>query len=230
MAGSAGSLYCCAPARDQERLAPVFTAIVREVLDAAFERAAATGRPLDPPLLVVLDEAASVAPLADLDRVVATAAGHGVQLVTVWQDLAQVESRYGGRWATVVNNHRAKLVCSGIADPVTLQHVSGLLGDEEQTGAFLDGRRRRPPHAAPRRSAVKALAPPGWLRQLPPGEAVLVYGSCPPARLALCGRSSTDPVAGRTRARRSAGPVTLGGARLSRARRAAAGSGPAAPG
>ena len=93
VAGGAGSLFCCAPAREQERLAPVFTAIVREVLDAAFERAAATGRPLDPPLLVVLDEAASVAPLADLDRVVATAAGHGVQLVTVWQDLAQVESR-----------------------------------------------------------------------------------------------------------------------------------------
>ena len=91
--------------------------MVREVLDAAFERAAATGRPLDPPLLVVLDEAASVAPLGDLDRVVATAAGHGVQLVTIWQDLAQVESRYGGRWATVVNNHRAKLVCWGSLIP-----------------------------------------------------------------------------------------------------------------
>ena len=182
--GSAGSLFCCAPAREQERLAPVFTAIVREVLDAAFEHAAATGRPLDPPLLVVLDEAASVAPLADLDRVVATAAGHGVQLVTVWQDLAQVESRYGGRWATVVNNHRAKLVCSGIADPITLQHVSGLLGDEERAEHSWtvgdDGR-----HSRTEAVTVRALAPPGWLRQLPPGEAVLVYGSFPPARITL---------------------------------------------
>ncbi len=182
--GAGGSLFCCAPAREQERLAPVFTAIVREVLDAAFERAAATGRPLDPPLLVVLDEAASVAPLADLDRVVATAAGHGVQLVTVWQDLAQVESRYGGRWATVVNNHRAKLVCSGIADPVTLQHVSGLLGEEERTEHSWtvgdDGR-----HSRTEAVTVRALAPPGWLRQLPPGEAVLVYGSFPPALVAL---------------------------------------------
>ena len=182
--GSCGSLFCCAPAREQERLAPVFTAIVREVLDAAFERSAATGRPLDPPLLVVLDEAASVAPLADLDRVVATAAGHGVQLLTVWQDLAQVESRYGGRWATVVNNHRAKLVCSGIADPVTLQHVSGLLGDEERAEQSWtigdDGR-----HSRTEAVTVRALAPAGWLRQLPPGEAVLVYGSFPPARIAL---------------------------------------------
>ncbi|MGA3354013.1 MAG: type IV secretory system conjugative DNA transfer family protein [Acidimicrobiales bacterium] len=184
VSGGAGSLYCCAPARDQERLAPVFTAIVREVLDAAFEKSVATGRPLDPPLLVVLDEAASVAPLADLDRVVATAAGHGVQLLTVWQDLAQVESRYGGRWATVVNNHRAKLVCSGIADPVTLQHVSGLLGEEERAEHSWtvgdDGRRSRTEAVT-----VQALAPPGWLRQLPAGEAVLVYGSFPPARLGL---------------------------------------------
>jgi type IV secretion system protein VirD4 len=184
VAGASDSLYCCAPARDQERLAPVFTAIVREVLDAAFEKAATTGRPLDPPLLVVLDEAAQVAPLADLDRVVATAAGHGIQLLTVWQDLAQVESRYGSRWATVVNNHRAKLVCSGIADPVTLQHVSSLLGDEERREHSLtvgdDGR-----HTRTEARSVQALAPPGWLRQLPPGEAVLVYGSFPPARLGL---------------------------------------------
>jgi type IV secretory pathway TraG/TraD family ATPase VirD4 len=132
----------------------------------------------------VLDEAASVAPLADLDRVVATAAGHGVQLVTVWQDLAQVESRYGGRWATVVNNHRAKIVCPGIADPLTLQHVSGLLGDEERAEHSWtvgdDGR-----HSRTEALTVRPLAPPGWLRQLPAGEAVLVYGSFPPARIAL---------------------------------------------
>ena len=198
VSGSAGSLYCCAPARDQERLAPVFTAMVREVLDAAFEKATASGRPLDPPLLVVLDEAASVAPLADLDRVVATAAGHGVQLVTVWQDLAQVESRYGSRWATVVNNHRAKVVCSGISDPVTLQHMSGLLGDEERADRSWtvgdDGR-----HSRTEAVTVQALAPPGWLRRLPPGEAVLVYGSYPPARIALRPWFDDAGLAGRAR-------------------------------
>ena len=218
VAGSAGSLYCCAPARDQERLAPVFTAIVREVLDAAFERAAATGRPLDPPLLVVLDEAASVAPLADLDRVVATAAGHGVQLVTVWQDLAQVESRYGGRWATVVNNHRAKLVCSGIADPVTLQHVSGLLGDEERAEHSWtvgdDGR-----HTRTEAVTVQALAPPGWLRQLPPGEAVLVYGSFPPARLALRPFFEDPVLAGRAASSSEGGAGDPGYCAVKRSRR-----------
>ena len=223
-AARAGSLYCCAPARDQERLAPVFTAIVREVLDAAFERAAATGRPLDPPLLVVLDEAASVAPLADLDRVVATAAGHGVQLLTVWQDLAQVESRYGSRWATVVNNHRAKLVCSGIADPVTLQHVSGLLGDEERAERSWtvgdDG--RHTPHRGRHDQGARpaGLAAPASARRSRPRLREL------PARPRLrCGPSSPIRLlAERPRAVvREAGPCARG-------HRAAAGSGRAGRG
>ena len=34
---------------------------------------------------------------SDLDALAATAAGHGVQLVTVWHDLAQITARYGRR-------------------------------------------------------------------------------------------------------------------------------------
>ena len=182
--GGAGSLFCCAP-RESRNASPLFSRPLCERCSTRpSQRAAATGRPLDPPLLVVLDEAANVAPLVDLDRVLATAAGHGVQLVTVWQDLAQVESRYGSRWATVVNNHRAKIVCSGIADPLTLQHVGALLGDEERAEHSWtvgdDGRRSRTEAVT-----VRALAPPGWLRQLPAGEAVLIYGNFPPARIAL---------------------------------------------
>ncbi len=58
-------------ARGQERLWPLFTALVREVLDAAFAESAKLGGPLEPGLLVVLDEAANVAPLAELDGIAA---------------------------------------------------------------------------------------------------------------------------------------------------------------
>jgi hypothetical protein len=75
---------------------------------------------LEPPLLVVLDEAAHIAPLPELDGLAATCASHGIQLVTVWQDLAQVRARYGSRAPTVLNNHRAKVFLPGIADPDTL--------------------------------------------------------------------------------------------------------------
>ena len=118
------TLYLCAPAHDQRRLTPLFVSVVRQVLEHVYDRVALTHRPLDPPLLVVLDEAANIAPLADLDALAATAAGHGVQLVTIWHDLAQITARYGPRATTVVNNHRAKLFLSGISDPSTLDYAS----------------------------------------------------------------------------------------------------------
>ena len=178
------TLYLCAPAHEQRRLRPLFTALATEVLDAAMSRAAAAGAPLDPPLLVVLDEAANVAPLAELDTLASTAAGHGVQLVTVWQDLAQLTARYGARAGTVVNNHRVKVFLSGIADPATLEHASALIGDAEQRQhtTTIDGHGARSTSEAP---VVRRLAPPDLLRRVPPGTGVVVSGHLPPARLTL---------------------------------------------
>ena len=123
--------YLCAPAHEQARLRPVFTALVQELLTVAFERADARGRGLDPPLLVVLDEAANIAPLRELDALAATASSHGIQLVTVFQDLAQARARYGERATTIVNNHRAKVLLSGISDAYTLDYASALIGETE---------------------------------------------------------------------------------------------------
>ena len=131
--GGPHTLYLCAPAHDQRRLRGYFTALTQQVLSYTFDRATRAGRPLDPPLLVVLDEAARIAPLPELDGLAATSASHGIQIVTVWQDLAQVKGRYGARAPTVINNHRAKLFLPGIADPDTLEYASRLIGDEEVT-------------------------------------------------------------------------------------------------
>ena len=73
-----GTLYVVAPTKDQERLAPLFAGLVEHVIDAAYARAAA-GRPCQPPLLVVLDEAANTAPIRTLPQIAATAAGQGMQ-------------------------------------------------------------------------------------------------------------------------------------------------------
>jgi type IV secretion system protein VirD4 len=178
------TLYCCAPARDQERLRPAFVALAKEVIGAAFEVSTRSGAPLDPGLLVVLDEAANVAPLNDLDTILATAAGHGISLVTVWQDLAQVEARYGRRWPTIVNNHRAKVLCPGVADPLTLDHLSALIGDgertEESTTTGAEGQWSRTES-----SSLRRLAPPGSLRRLDTGEAVVIYGALAPGKVRL---------------------------------------------
>ena len=106
-------LYICAPTYDQRRLRPLFATLVSQVIAEAYRRSMATGHPLDPPLLVVLDEAANVAPLAELDVLASTAAGHGVQLITVWQDLAQLNARYGQRAPSVVNNQQREALPDG---------------------------------------------------------------------------------------------------------------------
>jgi type IV secretion system protein VirD4 len=182
--GGNHTLYLCAPAHDQRRLRGYFTALTQQVLSHAFVQATRTGKPLDPPLLVVLDEAAHIAPLPELDGLAATCASHGIQLVTVWQDLAQVRARYGARAPTVLNNHRAKVFLPGIADPDTLEYASRLIGDEEvtQPSETRDpkGGRSTTSTRGPRR-----LLPPEDLRCFARSEAVLVYGTLPPARLRL---------------------------------------------
>ncbi|HEY1445950.1 MAG TPA: type IV secretory system conjugative DNA transfer family protein [Acidimicrobiales bacterium] len=184
LAGGDNTLYLCAPAHDQRRLRGYFTALTQQVLTHAFDRSTRAAAPLHPPLLVVLDEAAHIAPLAELDALAATCASHGIQLVTIWQDLAQVRGRYGTRAPTVLNNHRAKLFLPGIADPDTLEYASRLVGDEEVTQPSVTrdptGRRSTTSTTAPRR-----LLPPEELRCLPRGQAVLVYGRLPPVRLRL---------------------------------------------
>jgi len=185
------TLYLCAPSHDQRRLRGIFVALVKQVLDAAFARAAREG-PLDPPLLVVLDEAANIAPVGELDSLAATCAGHGIQLVSVWQDLAQIAARYGARAPTVLNNHRARLFLSGIAEPSTLEHASALVGDEEVATPSTtdDGRGGRSVTTARMR---RRLLPPESLRQLRRGTGVLIYGELPPVRLELV-PWWTDPV------------------------------------
>ena len=183
-AGARDTCYLIAPAHEQERLQPVFVALLQAFLEATFAEAARRNRPLDPPLLIVLDEAANIAPLDNLDALAATAASHGVQVVTLVQDLAQLDARYGARAATVVNNHRAKLVCSGVADPFTLEQMSRLVGEEEcwsdSTSVDAHGLRSWTTSATSR-----PLAPPDAIRRLPPGEAILLYAHLPPVRLVL---------------------------------------------
>jgi type IV secretion system protein VirD4 len=183
--GGHNTLYLSAPVREQRRLRPVFVALLESVIEAAYARASQTGRPLDPPLLVVLDEAANIAPLPDLDVIAATGAGHGVQLLTVLQDLAQAHDRWGrDRADTIVNNHRARVIGGGIADERTLEYVAKILGDTEvrqqsSTSAEL-GR-----HSTTLSSTYRALAPANALREAKPGTALLLYGSLPPSWIAL---------------------------------------------
>jgi len=176
-----GTLYLVAPTHAQDRLRPLFEALVMSVVRETQNRAQA-GRPCDPGLLLLLDEAGNVAPLRDLPSIASTGRGQGIQVVSVWQDLAQLTDRYGRLASTVVNNHRGKLALSGITDLGTLDYLSKLLGEQDVDRVSVTDQAGGG-HSTSRSQQRERLAPADVLRQLPLGSGVLVYGSLPPARV-----------------------------------------------
>jgi type IV secretion system protein VirD4 len=59
--------------------------------------------------LFVLDEAAQLGPFEPLLTAATLLRGYGLQLITIWQDLSQIKSRYPQDWMTVLNNSGALL-------------------------------------------------------------------------------------------------------------------------
>lgn len=182
--GAANTMYVTAPIRDQERFETVFSTIVKQFIDAAYDHVAATGKPLDPPWLLVLDEAANIAPINGLDKIVSTASAMGMQLVTVCQDLAQLEGRYDAAAKTIINNHRGLLVLPGCKDVDTLNLASQLIGDHSIDRPSVT-RQGSGQHSSTTGSEWRPLLAPALARTLDDGDGVLVYGNTPPAKIRL---------------------------------------------
>lgn len=182
--GAANTMYVTAPIRDQERFETVFSTIVKQFIDAGYDHVAATGKPLDPPWLLVLDEAANIAPINGLDKIVSTASAMGMQLVTVCQDLAQLEGRYDAAAKTIINNHRGLLVLPGCKDVDTLNLASQLIGDHSIDRPSVT-RQGSGQHSSTTGSEWRPLLAPALARTLDDGDGVLVYGNTPPAKIRL---------------------------------------------
>src|SRR3546814_8473591 len=124
------TVYLCSPIEDQRRLAPAFGGLLNDLINQAYRHVAETGNPLDPPLLVVIDEAGNT-PLRSLPEYASTLAGIGVLLVTIWQSLAQLEVAYGQASDTILTNHLTKVFYAGLSDPASLRYVDQVLGEAE---------------------------------------------------------------------------------------------------
>jgi type IV secretion system protein VirD4 len=179
------TIYLYAPAHQQRLLRPLFETITQQVVAAAQERAAlAPDGMLSPRLGLFLDEAGNCAALSDLDVLATTARGQGIQLVTVWHDKSQLEARYGPKASTILNNHRAKLFLSGLADLSALELGARLIGDQtlvdRNRSMGSDGR-----HSMNESTSYRPLLPVEDLRRLRPGEGVLLYGHLRPTPIRL---------------------------------------------
>lgn len=178
----ANTLYLCAPLEDQQRLAPAFGGVLNDLIGQVYRRVAATGRPLEPPLLVLVDEAGNT-PLRALPAYASTLAGLGVLLVTVWQSLAQIEAAYGRSADTILTNHLTKVIYAGLSDDASLRYARQLLGEAEVTSRSRthgEGGGRGSEQVS---TVHTAMAPAHALRQMRRGDALLVHGTLPPAHV-----------------------------------------------
>jgi len=146
------SLYLCSPRGEQRHYEPLFRGALRMVLEEQQRLVEARAQRR---LLLVLDEAATVASLDELDQMASTVSGLDVTLVTVLQDFSQLKARWGPRASTIVNNHTTRLVLGGLADPTASQYLPELF------------------------DTPKDVPPPVPLRQRPPGSGTVIAGHRP---------------------------------------------------
>ncbi|HQZ33571.1 MAG TPA: TraM recognition domain-containing protein, partial [Ilumatobacteraceae bacterium] len=177
--GKANTLYLVVPLDDYDRLAPVLGGFLSDLKAQAYEWDVA-GRQLGAPLLMLIDEAGNM-PLAWLPQVASTCAGIGIQLVTIWQSLAQIEEAYGRLANSVITNHATKLFFPSASDESTLGYQSKIAGDEDverrSWSADKAGGRRSVSGSEQREPLVPYHVP----RLAPLGQALLIHGNIPPA-------------------------------------------------
>lgn len=179
LATTRDTVYVCSSARHQEFVAPIVVAF----LDQA--RAGAYAHPVGrPPLTLVLDELANIAPIPDLPALVSEGGSQGVLTLGCLQDLSQARGRWGPAAEGFLSLFGAKVVLPGIGDMATLDAVSRLAGEVEVPTRSVS---RGPWWAAGRGAPTTTWSghrqrrlPVETVSQQPRGRAVLIEGAEPP--------------------------------------------------
>jgi type IV secretory pathway TraG/TraD family ATPase VirD4 len=124
------TLYLLGTASGASATANLVAALAEDVVEAARRTSAASpGSRLDPPLAVVLDEAANY-PLPSLPALMSEGGGSGITPLAVLQSLSQARDRWGREAAGAIWDAAiVKIVLGGSANADDLADLSRLIGD-----------------------------------------------------------------------------------------------------
>ena len=183
-----GALFIVGTTGAQASMAPIITALVETIVDAAKQGAAhSPRRRLEPPLGLFLDECANIAPLPSLPQLVTDGAGQGITTMVVLQSLSQARARWGpDETAALWEGCTVKIVLGGLAETKDLDMVSRLCGevDREVRGYT------RAPDSTITRSVSQRRVPlltAGEVRTMRRWYGLLLYEELQPIRAALPG-------------------------------------------
>ncbi len=156
---------------EETQAAPLVCALTGHIAREARRLAALEpdGR-LDPPLTLVLDEAALISPVP-LDSWTADMGGRGVTILAAFQSRAQVLARWGEHAAaTILNNTSAVMVFGGTRDRDDLQFWSTLTGERDERILTTDVHGR----VASRTTRRVPVLAPAQIANLPVGKVLLI--------------------------------------------------------
>ena len=134
------TLYICATGDTQTHVGPLIVGLIRDLRSAAYRYAAHRSMNSDnhssrarPPVLLILDELANIAPIHDLPTLIAEGGSQGLVAIACLQDLSQARARWGVAADGFFSLFGAKVVLPGIGDTRTLEAISLLAGDVDVT-------------------------------------------------------------------------------------------------
>ncbi|MFI9206470.1 type IV secretory system conjugative DNA transfer family protein [Streptomyces sp. NPDC053048] len=179
-----GTVCLIASEADAERFAPLLTSIIASIIHGAEVRYNSTGKPLDPSLGVMVDEAGNMLRYPRLPNILTTGRGMGIDLLTVWHDLSQLRERLGTQKAnTVLSASGLRMLLPGCGDLETLRYFSGLYGRTETLRTSVGHSQGQ--YSTNTSTTETDLAPIHSLQQLPDFTAIAQYSNLPPIKVRM---------------------------------------------
>ncbi len=153
--------------------APLVAALTDRVMHVATEAAERAGGRLDPPMVVVLDEAANVCRIADLPELYSHLGSRGVLPLTILQSYRQGSRVWGEHGMDALwSASTCKVLGAGLDDARFAEDVSRLIGDHDVTVRSVS---RGSGHASESTSLRRQrILPPEAIRAMPRGQALLL--------------------------------------------------------
>ena len=181
-AASRDTLYLLTEAR--AAASPLIAALTDRAMRAGRRHAELAGGRLDPPMVLILDEAANICRIADLPDLYSHLGSRGMVPVTILQSYQQGVSVWGEPgMAALWGAATRKVIGAGIDDPRLTRELATLVGRHDvrvRSASYGDGRASE--QVSLRRQDILQAAD---IRALPPGTALLLATGARPALIRL---------------------------------------------
>lgn len=185
---STDTLFLIADDSASSNVAPLCSMLLQDIVDTVKREAVRRpGSRIDPPIRLVGDEIANVAPLPKFPAMATDTRGYGMQLLAALQSVTQARIRWSADGAsTLLGNMAAEILLRGHKDPETLERYSSLVGDVRiaEWASTYDPVTGRETSGSSQMSDRRALRPEE-ARMMEDRQGLLIYGAAKPVMMTM---------------------------------------------